>query len=198
MKSKFIRNPHKTKSVRELGAVDTSHLRELVKAIPENFWDAENASKPNNFKEFYVTKHIIFRFVDSLSDCTKYYDTPLWEKWKEKIQPLLDQVTQQYGYTNGEYSRIMLAKLSAGGDIKAHRDGNLAATFPHKIHIPIVTNPKVMFFVNPKEYHFKEGFAYEVNNKEIHFTENLGDEDRIHLIFEFFNPDHVKEYMPHL
>jgi aspartyl/asparaginyl beta-hydroxylase (cupin superfamily) len=85
----------------------------------------------------------------------------------------------------------MFAKLRAGGNIKAHKDGNAAATFPHKIHIPIQTNEKVAFFVNPKIYHFEKGKAYEVNNLAPHYVENLGEKDRIHLIFEYFNPEHL-------
>ena len=34
------------------------------------------------------------------------------------------------------------------------KDGNVAATFPHKIHIPIQTNDKVFFFANPKIHFF--------------------------------------------
>jgi len=105
--------------------------------------------------------------------------------------PVIEDAVKPYGYIQGNFSRIMLAKLTAGGNIKAHKDGNAAATFPHKIHIPIKTNDKVNFFVNPKTYNFKTGHAYEVNNLAAHFVENLGEEDRIHLIFEYFNPEHI-------
>jgi hypothetical protein len=184
-------NPNKTKGVFELGAVDISGIHDEIIKISEEIWDEQNSSKPNNFSEFYKTKHIIFKFVHDLNDCTRSYEFPVWEKWKDKIMPILEEAVKPYGYSNGIFSRIMLAKLQAGSDIKAHKDGNKAATFPHKIHIPIKTNEKVIFFVNPKTYHFKEGFAYEVNNLAAHYVENGGDQDRIHLIFEYFNPDHL-------
>ncbi|HSZ24121.1 MAG TPA: aspartyl/asparaginyl beta-hydroxylase domain-containing protein [Cytophagaceae bacterium] len=188
-----MHNPSKTKTVLELGPVDISAIREEIANLPESFWDEQNQGKPNNFSEFYQTKHIVFKFVYDLNDCTRSYEFPLWEKWKDKIMPILDQAVKPYGYTNGVFSRIMLAKLTAGSDIKAHKDGNKAATFPHKIHVPIVTNDKVSFFVNPKSYHFKEGYGYEVNNLAVHYVENLGEQDRIHLIFEYYNPDHLPE-----
>jgi hypothetical protein len=187
-----MKNPNKTKGVRELGPVDISSVREEILNITEEIWDEQNKDKPNNFYEFYHTKHIVFKFVHDLNDCTKSYEFPIWEKWKHKIMPLLETATKPYNYTNGIYSRIMLANLKAGGNIKAHKDGGEEATFPHKIHIPIVSNDKVSFFVNPKEYHFDEGYAYEVNNLAVHYAENLGDKDRIHLIFEYFNEDHLK------
>jgi hypothetical protein len=187
----IVVNPYKTKSVKELGSVDISGILNEITNIPETVWDEQNKKKPNNFYEFYDTKHIIFKFVHDLNDCTRSFEFPIWESWKEKIMPVLEAAVAPYGYSNGNFSRIMLAKLRAGGNIKAHKDGNAAATFPHKIHIPIQTNAKVSFFVNPKSYHFKTGNVYEVNNLAAHYVENLGEQDRIHLIFEYFNPDHI-------
>ena len=186
-------NPHKTKGVRNLGKVDLSLIKDDIQSIPDEIWDKENNSKPNKFSELYKTKHIVFRFVESMQDCTVYYDTPIWDEWKDRLLPVLEEAVKDYGYENGEFSRIMLAKLDAGGEVKAHKDGNVAATFPHKIHIPIQTNDKVFFFANPKIHFFPEGEAFEVNNLGVHYAENGGEEDRIHLIFEYFNPDHVKE-----
>ncbi len=192
---KIGRNPHKTKAVKELGAVDISGIREAILAIPEEVWDLEDKEKPNKFNELHKARHIVFRFVENMQVCTDYYDRPIWEEWKDKFLPVLAAAVAPYGYEEGHYSRIMLARLEAGGEIKAHVDGNKAATFPHKIHIPIQTNDKVFFFANPKMYSFKEGHAYEVNNLGVHYAENGGEEDRIHLIFEYYNPEHVDEML---
>ncbi|MEN0005476.1 MAG: aspartyl/asparaginyl beta-hydroxylase domain-containing protein [Bacteroidota bacterium] len=186
MEQLLTKNPNKTKSMRALGAVDISAVRAAILSIPEAVWQLENEAKPNKFREFHSTTHIVFKFVESFKDYTKYYEKPIWEKWKARLQPLLDQAVVPYGYTEGHFSRVMLARLDAGGHINAHRDGKLSAVFPHKIHIPIQTNPKCTFFVNPKTYQFEEGFAYEVNNQAVHYVENLGDSPRIHLIFEYW------------
>ena len=37
-------NPRKTTTVRHLGNVDISSIRDAILAIPESVWDAENAS----------------------------------------------------------------------------------------------------------------------------------------------------------
>lgn len=190
---KIARNPHKTKGIRELGPVDISSIQSDILSIPEEVWNLEDEKKPNKFNELHKARHIVFRFVKNMEVCTDYYDKPIWDEWKDRILPVLNEAVAPYGYENGEFSRIMLARLEAGGEIKAHKDGNQAATFPHKIHIPILTNPKVFFFANPKIHYFELGHAYEVNNLGVHYAENGGDEDRIHLIFEYFNPEHVKE-----
>jgi hypothetical protein len=179
-------NPNKTKSMRELGPIDISAVREDILAIPPSVWTENDAAKPNKFVEFKQTEHIVFKFVDSFKDYTKSNTMPIWEEWKDRLLPLLEKAVEPYGYEQGVFSRIMLAKLAPKGAIDAHKDGKKAAIFPHKIHIPIQTNPGVKFFINPKNYYFEEGHAYEVNNRKVHFVENEGDEARIHLIFEYW------------
>ena len=184
-----LKNQKKTKTIRELGPVDISSVKEAILNISEEVWAANNATKPNKFVEFHSTEHIIFKFVDNFNDYSKSSTTPIWEKWKDRLLPLMEKAVAPYGYKKGVFSRIMLAKLAPKGVINAHVDGKLNAVFPHKIHIPIKTNPEVKFFVNPKNYFFEEGFAYEVNNRKVHFVENNGDEPRIHLIFEYWSEE---------
>ena len=54
--------------------------------------------------------------------------------------------------------------------------------------MPLQTNPRVSFYVEPEYYHFPVGVAVEVNNLGVHAVKNDGDSDRIHLIFEYFDP----------
>lgn len=180
-------NPRKTPSIRRLGRVDISKLREAVLAIPEAVWDAENAAKPNRFDALDRTRHIAFRFVKEFDDWRYSENFPIWEEWRALIEPVLSQATMPYGYDKGSYPRIMLARMAPGGVIHPHRDANPAAKWPHKIHVPLLTNEKVTFFVDGVGYHFTEGEAVEVNNMGVHAVTNPGDTDRIHLIFEYYD-----------
>ena len=182
-------NPRKTRSVRELGPVDIVALRDDILAIPEEMWAQENSAKPNRFEALDRTQHIVFRFVSSFDDWRQSYSRPIWDEWQERIGPILRQATLPYGYANGVFPRVMLARMAPGGMIHAHVDANPAARWPHKIHIPIQTNDKVQFFVDPDVHYFQVGHAYEVNNLGLHAVRNDGDTDRIHLIFEYYNPD---------
>lgn len=182
-------NPRKTTSVRVLGSVDIAALREAVLAIPEAVWDAENADKPNRFEALDKTRHIVFRFVDNFQDWRQSHDRPLWAQWRALIEPVLAQATRPYGYARAAFPRVMLARMAPGGVIKPHRDANPAAKWPHKIHVPIQTNDKVVFFVDGIGYRMPEGEAFEVNNMGVHAVENNGDSDRIHLIFEYYDLD---------
>jgi hypothetical protein len=160
-----------------------------VLAIPEAVWDAENAGKPNRFEALDRTRHIVFRFVDSVRDWRGSHDRPAWAEWRALIEPVLQRAVAPYAYVNGVFPRVMLARMAAGGEIKPHRDANAAAKWPHKIHVPLLTNDRVTFYVDGVGYHLPEGEAAEVNNTGVHAVKNEGDSDRIHLIFEYYDAD---------
>jgi hypothetical protein len=182
-------NPRKTQSVRRLGPVDISALREAVGKVPEELWDEENASKPNRFAALDATRHIVFRFIAGPQDWRSFYERPLWSEWSDVLLPVLRQATAAYGYSNGEFPRVMLARMAPGGIIHPHKDASPAAKWPHKIHVPLQTNEAVTFFIDDRPYHLAEGEAVEVNNMAKHAVENRGQTDRIHLIFEYFDLD---------
>ena len=182
-------NPRKTTTIRHLGAVDIAALKAAVLAIPEAVWDAENADKPNRFEALDKTRHIVFRFVDSTRDWRGSHDRPAWAEWQALLEPVMHAAVVPYGYDSGQFPRVMLARMGPGGEIKPHRDANPAAKWPHKIHVPLLTNEKVTFFVDGIGYHLSEGEAAEVNNMGVHAVINAGDADRIHLIFEYFDTE---------
>lgn len=182
-------NPRKTETIRCLGHVDISRLRPAVLAIPESVWQQENSTKPNRFDALDKTVHIPFRFVREFDDWRVSDDMPLWPQWCALLEPVLAQATAAYGYRRGGYPRIMLARMAPGGVIHPHRDGNPSAKWPHKIHIPLQTNPQVTFHIDEVGYHFEEGEAVEVSNMAVHAVTNHGATDRIHLIFEYYDLD---------
>ena len=138
-------NPRKTTSIRRLGTVDIAALKPAVAAIPEDIWNLENKDKPNRFEALDTTRHIVFRFVSDFKDWRTSYDRPLWMEWQSLLTPVLEAATADYGYAQGIYPRVMLARMAADGVIQPHRDANPAAKWPHKIHVPIETNDQVVF-----------------------------------------------------
>jgi hypothetical protein len=185
----MYRNPRKTKAALPLGPVEIGALREAVLQIPEELWNLEDSLKPNRFETLDRTRHIVFRFVKDLKDWRTDYERPLWAQWQALLQPVLDAAVRPYGYARGVFPRVMLARMAPGGIIQPHRDNMPAALWPHKIHVPLLTNDKVGFYIEPHTYHFPVGEAVEVNNLDVHAVKNEGDSDRIHLIFEYYDPD---------
>jgi len=182
-------NPRKTRSIRQLGRVDIGELQAAVQTIPEGVWQAENASKPNRFEVLDETRHIVFRFIDSPRDWRSSHDRAAWPQWRGMLEPVLAQAVRGYGYARGVFPRVMLARMPPGGVIHPHIDANPAAKWPHKIHVPLSTNPKVVSFFGGGEHHFPPGEAVEVDNLGPHWVRNGGDADRVHLIFEYYDAD---------
>ncbi|CAN5240311.1 hypothetical protein BH10PSE12_BH10PSE12_03860 [soil metagenome] len=182
-------NPRKTRTVRQLGRVDIEALRAAVLAIPEAVWTAENAGKPNKFEALDATRHIVFRFIDSPRDWRQSHDRTAWPGWRATLAPVLAQAVRAYGYASGIFPRVMLASMAPGGVIHPHIDANPAAKWPHKIHVPLVTNTGAMSFFGGEAHHFPPGEAVEVNNLGAHWVRNGGDTNRIHLIFEYYDAD---------
>jgi hypothetical protein len=180
---------NKTEGIRDLGKVDIRKIKQIISKLSAKVWELETAGRENNFDCFHHTEHIIFRFPDQLSDRTIVHDNPTWHIWKSTLLPIMEQAIKPYGYANGVFKAVMLAKLKAGHAIDRHTDGSLSYYFLHKIHIPIETNEKVSFYIEPNEYSLAEGKAYEVNNIVTHGVVNQGQTDRIHLIFEYLNAD---------
>jgi hypothetical protein len=176
----------KPENILELGAVDISSIKPLVDRISEKVWNLENEGKENDFECFHHTRHIIFRFIKGMRDHRRFYSNPIWDVWQENLLPVMHTAIAKYNFSKPVFPKAMLARLSAGAVIDRHTDGAGSNLHTHKIHIPLQTNEKAIMFINDEPFHLREGHAYEVNNVVPHAVENLGTEDRIHLIFEVF------------
>ncbi len=174
---------------KHLGSADIDALTERVKNIPESLWDSENENKPNKFPKLNETRHIIFRFLNDTKNAFDFRDHPdLWDEWKNDLLPIMEQAALRLGYENYRFPRVMLAKMPAGGEISRHVDGD-ASFYVHKIHVPLITNPETIFHVAHESKHLPAGEMVEINNKRFHSVKNVGDQDRIHFIFECYNMD---------
>ncbi|MCE7992564.1 MAG: aspartyl/asparaginyl beta-hydroxylase domain-containing protein [Roseivirga sp.] len=200
-------NHHKTESIRNLGDVDITEITGMLNNLNPDDWDKQVDFKTNYNKKkgghsaLQQVQHITFRFSNKQSDEIEYLELPSWKAWESALLPLLQEATALYGYKNGFYPKVMLAKIPAKGFIPPHVDGGIRGFAPHKIHIPIQTNPDCFFFIEKEKHNLKEGVAYEVNNGKQHGVVNNGTTDRIHLIFEYLDmnvqPEEVKNKMRH-
>lgn len=177
----------KPEYVRDLGPVDATPLAAMVARLSDTTWDREDARKENRFVGFHHTSHVIFRFTPGNRDASDYYDTPAWNVWRSLLQPVMDQAVQSYGFKSPAFPKAMLARLQAGHIIDRHLDGEGSNLQAHKIHVPLQTNPHVVFSVKDRDFHLSAGHAWEVNNIDAHGVANNGAEDRIHFIFEVYD-----------
>lgn len=80
---------------------------------------------------------------------------------------------------------VRLLKLCAGSEILEHRDHRLSAQHGEaRIHVPIVTNERVVFFLGGEPVPMAAGEAWYLDLELPHRVTNLSDEDRVHLVID--------------
>jgi aspartyl/asparaginyl beta-hydroxylase (cupin superfamily) len=94
--------------------------------------------------------------------------------------------------------RIM--RLAPGMVINIHHDvgaevGCLAFK-QVRLHVPIVTNDRVTFFVGGEKIRMQPGHLYYVNFSKRHYVRNDGNEARTHLVMDLKVNDWLAQYFP--
>jgi hypothetical protein len=80
---------------------------------------------------------------------------------------------------------VRLLRLRAGSVIREHCDYDLGFESGEvRLHIPIVTNPGVEFYLDGKRVVMGEGETWYTNVNLPHRVQNLGKTDRIHLVID--------------
>jgi len=124
-----------------------------------------------------------------------------WGEYKETVYvdklPYFREILNAFKCPHG---RIRIMKLLPGTIIREHRD-----TFEEvsdiafnqvRLHIPIITNDKVIFTVGGKNYHLKEGHLYYVNFTKKHYVRNDGTTARTHLVLDLQVNDFLRGFFP--
>lgn len=78
-----------------------------------------------------------------------------------------------------------LLSLSPGSKIREHEDYFLGfEDGTIRIHIPIVTDKRVEFFVGNEKLEMMEGEAWYIDFSQPHSVSNTSDKDRVHLVID--------------
>ena len=97
-------------------------------------------------------------------------------------------------------ARVRLSKMAARTHINAHRDIEeevASVAFNQvRLHIPITTNDKVVFFVGKDQLQMKAGRLYYADFAKTHWVRNDGDEARVHLFLELKMNDWLRGLFP--
>jgi hypothetical protein len=108
---------------------------------------------------------------------TAFEDTPLLDA-SAYLQDVL-------GAFACDLQAVRLMRLSPGSLIKAHRDHDLnAESGVVRLHIPITTNPDVVFELNGSPVKMEVGSVWYLRLSDPHRAANLGATDRVHLVID--------------
>ena len=97
----------------------------------------------------------------------------------------VELVIKKY-YGDGKILRAELARLHKHCSVPNHIDKGVSLYNNNRIHLPIITDPKVKFWVKNETTYMKEGHLTEINNVGEHGVENNSNIDRIHLIIDYY------------
>lgn len=92
---------------------------------------------------------------------------------------------------------VRLLRLRAGSSIKEHRDYGLEFEDGEvRLHIPVVTNPQLEFYLNKERVMMEEGECWYLNFNLPHSVNNKGDIDRIHLVIDCKINSWLRDFFP--
>ncbi len=159
----FIRLPY---------AFDAARLAAESESLPHSAWMAH----PNRMHGNSAVA-LISRGGDDNDD----FHGEMVETPHLKACPYTRQVLASFGEVFGR-SRFM--KLGAGAEVSQHVDFNYHWYTRVRIHIPVITNPKVTFYCADKETYMRPGQCWIFNSWRRHRVTNESDEDRVHLVID--------------
>jgi len=171
--------------IRSFGKVDMEALAAAVLAQDEAAWN-ENVQRQTDYEVHEQTRSIVLLFAE-VSDwpAMEVSKQPGWDRLAATAVPLMHEIIRKFYPPGGTIIRAMAAKLLAGGRILPHRDSHPSFAAGHRIHVPIITNPRVRFMIDGRPFQFEVGQAYEINNQKVHSVMNKGNVDRINFIFDY-------------
>jgi quercetin dioxygenase-like cupin family protein len=174
-----------TTTLRELGEIDVSALRDAILGLDDAAW-ADQEYRQQTYEVHRQTASVVMLFTDGSGwPEIEVRKEPGWDALAPSAVPLMEGIIARHYPLGGTVIRAMAARLVAGGVIRPHRDSHTSFHHAHRIHVPVVTNPRVRFMIDGKPHRLQVGQAYEINNQMNHSVMNRGTEDRITFIFDY-------------
>lgn len=172
-----------------LGEMNIETLNHLRGVLPEIDWFA-NPTRQVSFNVHQNTNTIFL---------TNTAQTKLWNGidpfdvgitngyFFDVAKPIIKELEQRF---DSKVARSMLIRLPAGKNILPHPDSGHYLMSVHRCHIPVQTNPGVLFTVGETTINMEFGKGYEINNSRWHRVENNGTTDRVHLLIDLLPNDY--------
>ena len=159
----FIRLPY---------AFEAERLAAEVARLPQHAWMAHPSGMQGN-----SAIALIARDGGDNDD----FDGPMAATPHLRACAYVRQVMASFGEVLGR-SRLM--RLAPGCEVALHVDFNYHWLSRVRIHVPVVTQPRVRFQCADQEVHMRAGECWIFNSWRRHRVINGGDRDRIHLVID--------------
>lgn len=162
---------------------DADALAAEVRALPDSAWDPHPTGFVGNEAVRLVTPH------GELSDALEGPMAPTVHLMR---CPYVMQVMAELG---GVWGRSRLMALAPGAEVPAHVDAHYYWRTHWRIHIPVVTNPGVVFTCGDRSVHMAAGSCWVFDSFRWHDVQNRGRERRIHLVIDTVGGDRFSQLL---
>ncbi len=179
---------------RRIGSANIEHVKALAAKLTDEDWTQQSV-RQKRYEVHKDTQSIPLVHDDDFRH-TEPTRHPALQTFGPVIRPILAitsdffdasekgrALTENHGL--GYFIRANLVRLAPGGKIDEHRDGNFSLTHSHRVHVPIISNDRVLFKVGRETLSIPAGEIYEINNRRLHSVHNAGAAARIHLILDY-------------
>lgn len=150
--------------------IDAQRLREEVLALPPDAW----VKHPN-----HIEGNSAVRLISVDGGENDDVNGVMLPTQHFARLPYARQVLAGLGVV---WSRSRLLKLAPGANVGQHADINYHWFNRVRLHIPVITRPKVRFHCDNVDVHMAAGEAWVFDNWRQHRVENPTPDERIHLV----------------
>lgn len=169
--------------MRCLGPVDVGPLAEALAAQPESLWTADVAFQ-KRLAPYRQTQTIyLMMTLGGVEAPTQRLAG--WEPLRHAFEPIERRIGSFYPGA-GRALNAQIALLGPGGAIPEHVDYGPVLEATHRVHVPLETQPGVLFLVEGQNVPLEVGQAYELDNMRPHAVFNRSLRRRIHLIVDYY------------
>ena len=120
--------------------------------------------------------------------CRDFADTPMLAAC-----PYFQQVLATFA---APLQAVRLMRLTVGSVIKEHSDHDLSfEEGTVRIHVPVVTNPDVEFYLNRRRVVLDAGSSWYLRLSDPHSVVNRGTADRVHMVIDAEVNDWVRDVL---
>jgi hypothetical protein len=154
-----------------------------VRALPASAWVAHPAGFPGNDAVLLVSQG---------GKRTNAFIGPMAPTEYLQACPYIMKVMADIGAVWGR-SRLM--GLAPGADVRPHIDTSYHWRTHLRIHIPVITNPDVLFACDGEIVHMAPGECWLFDSFRMHGVRNSGSEKRIHLVLDTVGDEEMWDLM---
>jgi hypothetical protein len=151
---------------------DVERLSQEVQAFDESEWMAHPAGYDGNSSLPLISLH---------GEMNDAFSGPMKPTDKLARAPYIEQVLASF---NEVFGRSRLMRLGGNCAVPEHFDANYHWYNRVRIHIPITTNPQVLFYCGDTHVHMAAGETWIFDSWKAHRVENASDRTRVHLVID--------------